>query len=192
MVVEKIETVKKIVDKPTPVQKTQADATTPPAPKPRLRNARKKTSALSLKSIHQKVEAVETTNEVEIDRDTLPKTDFSKEEMLTLWNEYAELLIRKGDKSLASILMASKPTLSEFQIRYALPNKLMGEQLERLKPKLLKHLRENLNNFSIDLTIVIEEIEEKKFVYTPQEKFEKLKELNPSVEYLRSVFKLDL
>ena len=156
-----------------------------------MRTERKRASALSLKSIHQKVEAVEITTE-EIDRDTLPKTAFTAEKMIALWNAYAQLLIKKGDKSLASILMASKPTLNEFQIRYALPNKLMGEQLERLRPRLLKHLREALNNFSIDLSIVIEEIEAKKFVYTPQEKFAKLKELNPDIDYLRTVFKLDV
>lgn len=147
---------------------------------------------MSLKSLSQKVEAVAVVTEDEIDRNTLPKTAFSEKEILTLWNDYAQLLIRKGDKSLASILMASKPTLQQFELRYALPNKLMGEQLERLRPRLLKHLRETLNNFSIDLTIVIEEVATKKFVYTPQEKYNKLKELNPNIEYLRSVFKLDV
>ncbi len=147
---------------------------------------------MSLKSVHQKVEAVEITNDVEIDRNTLPKSAFTETKMLALWDEYAQLLIKKGDKSLASILMASKPTLHEFHVRYALPNKLMEEQLERLRPRLLKYLRETLNNFSIDLTIAVEEIAAKKFVYTPQEKFEKLKELNPDIDYLRTIFKLDV
>lgn len=192
MVEEKIETPKKEVVQPKAKAVSKATSVAEPAPKPILRRERKRASALSLKSVQQKKEIVSISTEEEIDRNTLPKTDFSIDDMLLLWNEYAQLLIRKGDKSLASILMASKPTLNKFQIRYALPNKLMGEQLERLRPKLLKHLRETLNNFSIDLDIVIEEIEAKKFVYTPQEKYSKLKELNPSIEYLRSVFKLDV
>jgi DNA polymerase-3 subunit gamma/tau len=192
LVEEKIETPKKVVETPKPLPTSPSNNVAPPAPKPILRRERKRASALSLKSIHQKVEAVEQVADSEIDRNTLPKTAFTEEKMLALWNDYAEQLIKKGDMSLASILMASKPTLNKFHIRYALPNKLMGEQLERLRPRLLKDIREKLNNFSIDLTIAIEEIEAKKFVYTPQEKFEKLKELNPDIDYLRTVFKLDV
>jgi DNA polymerase-3 subunit gamma/tau len=68
----------------------------------------------------------------------------------------------------------------------------MAEQLGRIKPRLLKHLREKLNNFSLDLTVKVEETEVKKFVYTPQEKYNKLIELNPDIVLLRTLFKLDI
>ena len=72
------------------------------------------------------------------------------------------------------------------------PSKFMEEQLLRARPKILKFLRESANNFSLDLHIQVLETEAKKFVYTPQEKFEKLKEINPNIELLRKRFKLDL
>jgi DNA polymerase III subunit gamma/tau len=136
-----------------------------------MRTGRRRTSALSLKSLTEKVEAVELTPEEEIDRNTLPKTAFSEGKLLHLWSEYAQQLIKKGDKSLASILLASKPTLSEFHVHYSLPNQMMAEQLERLRPRLLKYLRDSLNNFSIDLTIKVEVTEVKKFVYKPNNRF---------------------
>lgn len=140
----------------------------------------------------EKVQAVEITTESEIDRDTLPKTVFSEGKLVNLWSEYSNQLIKRGDKSLASIMMASKPTIKDFHVYYSLPNQLMADQLERLRPRLLKYLREALNNYSVDLTIKIEVAEVKKFVYTPQEKFEKLQELNPTIDLLRKLFGLDI
>ena len=112
--------------------------------------------------------------------------------MLNLWTQYAQQLIKRGDKSLASILMASKPTLIDFHIHYSLPNQLMADQLEKRRPRILKFLRDSLNNYSIDLSIKIEVTELKKFVYTPQEKYEKLQELNPTIDLLRNLFALDI
>jgi len=138
------------------------------------------------------VEAVEVASDTEVDRNTLPKTVFTEAKFLETWKAYAAFLTKTGNKSLASILTASKPTLDTFHIHYALPNSLMGDQLERLRPKLLKYLRETLNNFSIDLTVTIEVSEVKKIVYTPQEKYDKLVELNPDIAFLKNLFKLDL
>ena len=165
---------------------------TPPTPAPRLRTGRRRTSALSLKSLTEKVEAVEITTDEEIDRNTLPKTSFSEGKLVSLWSQYAQELIKRGDKSLASIIMASKPTLIDFHVYYSLPNQMMADQLEKLRPKLLKYLRDSLNNFSIDLTIKTKVTEVKKFLYTPKEKYDKLQELNPTIDLLRNLFALDI
>ncbi len=192
MIEEKIEKVKKELPKEKKLSETASKTVVPPTPAPRIRKGKRRTSALSLKSLTEKVEAVEITPESEIDRNTLPKTIFSEGKLINLWTEYGNQLIKIGDKSLASIIMASKPILKGFHVYYSLPNQLMAEQLERLRPRLLKYLRESLNNYSIDLTIKIEVTEVKKFVYTPQEKFDKLQELNPTVDLLRKMFRLDI
>ncbi len=145
-----------------------------------------------MRSLTEKVEAVAETPIEEIDRNTLPKTNFTEAKMQEVWANFTKLLIKSGDKSLASILAASQPTLQEFHIYYTLPNNLMGDQLERLKPKLLKFIRTTLNNFSVDLTVTVEAAVVKKFVYTPQEKYMKMLENNPSIELLKKAFKLDI
>lgn len=180
-----------VTEKPIAVVPVAAPKPTP-TNLPLRRGRRKQPSALSLKSLTHKVEAIEVVDEEEIDRNTLPKDSFTIDNLLAHWLDYSKLLIKQGDKSLASILTAAKPTLHNFEAVFVLPNNLMAEQLGRVKPHLLKHLRQNLNNFSIDLTIKVEETEVKKFVYTPQEKYEKLVELNPDIEILRSLFKLDI
>lgn len=56
----------------------------------------------------------------------------------------------------------------------------------------MKFLRENLNNYGISIAVQLNEAVEKKFAYTPQEKYNKLKEKNPLLEKLRQAFELDL
>ena len=98
-----------------------------------------------------------------------------------------------GEKSMASILAASQPQLAEnFKVYFTLPNKLMEDQLKLGKPKLLKFLRESLNNFSITIDVTVSETIEKKFAYTPQEKYNKLNEKNPLLKKLKDTFQLDL
>jgi DNA polymerase-3 subunit gamma/tau len=42
------------------------------------------------------------------------------------------------------------------------------------------------------LEINVNKLKEKKFVFTPGEKYEKLKKINPNIEILRKEFKLNL
>jgi DNA polymerase-3 subunit gamma/tau len=68
----------------------------------------------------------------------------------------------------------------------------MEDQFKKGKPKLLNFLRENLNNFGIDIHVTLNEKIEKKFAYTPKEKYQKMIELNPLLEKLRHTFELDI
>ena len=68
----------------------------------------------------------------------------------------------------------------------------MEDQLRQGKPKLMKHLRESLNNYGISLEVTVNETVEKKFAYTPLEKYTKLKEKNPLIQKLKDSFELDL
>jgi DNA polymerase-3 subunit gamma/tau len=56
----------------------------------------------------------------------------------------------------------------------------------------MQYLRQTLKNYDISLSITINETLQKKFAYTPEEKYEKLKETNPAIELLRKTFDLDL
>ncbi|MEM8763354.1 MAG: DNA polymerase III subunit gamma/tau, partial [Bacteroidota bacterium] len=67
----------------------------------------------------------------------------------------------------------------------------MKKEIEREQGGLMQYLRENLNNHSITLHITVNEEVAKKFAFTPEEKYEKLKEKNPAIELLRKEFDLD-
>jgi DNA polymerase-3 subunit gamma/tau len=64
--------------------------------------------------------------------------------------------------------------------------------VERQQFELLQYLRKAVNNFSLSLDIVVNETLEKKYAYTPEDKYKKLVEKNKNIELLRKTFDLDL
>lgn len=159
---------------------------------PKLKEVKRRPSALSLKSIHQKKEAKVISTEEE-NFDNHPKTLFNEEQLKSVWKKYYFKLQELGEKNIASILITDTPKLNpNFQIVLTLPNDLMKSQLERGKPKLLSFLREHLNNYGISMTIEVNEVIEKKKAYTTIDKYNKLKEKNPLLEKLKNTFGLDI
>ncbi|MEX6625654.1 DNA polymerase III subunit gamma/tau [Tenacibaculum salmonis] len=166
--------------------------TTTELKKPLLKNIKRRASALSLKSIHQKKEVKISLDEYE-NFDNHPKTPFTQQELKDAWVKYSLKTQKLGEHSIASVLVSSEPVLGkDYTITFSIPNDLMQVQLERIKSKLTHFLREKLKNYGIKIIIVVNKVEEKKFAYTPQEKYAKLKEKNPLIEKLKSVFGLDL
>jgi DNA polymerase-3 subunit gamma/tau len=159
--------------------------------KPILNSAIKRTSSLSLKSIHQKKEEKKTV--IEENFDNHPKDLFTEEELQLFWEEYVNLLRKKGENSMASIVATDIPKLEDnFKVSFTVPNKLMEDQFRKGRPKLLNFLREKANNYGITIHVKLNESVEKKFAYTPLEKFNKMKEKNPLLEKLRQAFELDM
>jgi DNA polymerase-3 subunit gamma/tau len=160
--------------------------------KPLLKNIKRRTSALSLKSIHQKKEIKGSLDEDE-NFENHPRTAFTHEELKDAWKKYYFKLQELGERSIAAILASGEPQLGKaHSIIFSLPNDLMKTQLERGKPKLIGFLREKLNNYGIQIEVVVNQTVEKKFAYTPKEKYEKLKEKNPLIQKLKITFGLDL
>ncbi|ARV14385.1 DNA polymerase III subunit gamma/tau [Polaribacter sp. SA4-12] len=166
----------------------------PPKPKlkpPVLKSAQRRTSSLSLKSIHEKKVVKKVAEEENFDNH--PKDVFTEEVLQGLWKEYVALLITKGERSMASIVGTDLPKLGQdFKITFTVPNKLMEDQFRKGRPKLINYLREKLNNYGIKIIVVLNETVEKKFAYTPLEKYNKMKEINPLLEKLKNAFGLDM
>ena len=163
----------------------------PKLAKPVLKSAQRRSSSLSLKSIHEK--KVVKKSAVEENFDNHPKDIFTEKQLQDLWREYVTILNKKGERSMASIVGTDVPKLDAgFKVSFTIPNKLMEDQFKKGRPNLLKFLREKLNNYGITILTVLNESIEKKFAYTPQEKFNKMKEINPLLEKLRQTFELDL
>ena len=171
----------------TPLNKVVTEST-----KPLLKNIKRRASALSLKSIHQKKEIKSSLDEDE-NFENHPRTAFTHEDLKEAWKKYYFKLQELGERSIAAILASSEPQLGKaHSIIFSLPNDLMKTQLERGKPKLIGFLREKLNNYGIQIEVIVNQTVEKKFAYTPKEKYDKLKEKNPLIEKLKNTFGLDL
>jgi DNA polymerase-3 subunit gamma/tau len=189
---------KRVIQQPIPAPKIVAavpeiviETPKPKLVKPVLQNVQRRSSSLSLKSVHEK--KVVHKSAVEENFDNHPKEAFNEAKLQKLWKEYVALLNQKGERSMASIVATDVPKLEAgFKINFTVPNKLMQDQFKRGRPKLLNFLREKLNNYGITIDAILNETVEKKFAYTPLEKYNKLKEKNPLLAKLRQVFELDM
>lgn len=159
--------------------------------KPSLENRPKKVNGLSIKSIQEKKRLKEAMKKDKPEEEKLT-AEFSEERMLEVWDEYIGVLGDNGSKILASVMNTSRPKLDGTVIKLELPNDSMKLNILQEQGELMKFLKQKLQNTSIVLDITVNHKAEKKYVYTPREKFEKLKEVNPNLELLRTTFDLDI
>ena len=152
-------------------------------------------SGLSLSSLKAKknIESIALMKKNESESSSSNKAKFDVNSLLNSWKKFQELTIKKGRKNLASILSISQPQIfEENKLTYTLTNNTNKLELEKSKLELVEFLKKDLKNDSISLEINVNKLKEKKFVFTPGEKYEKLKKINPNIEILRKEFKLNL
>ena len=171
---------------------TKDDIIVVETPKINLRKEHK-SSGLSLSSIKKKKDHLIKQMEVVLEKEDQPHDEFKEEDMISEWNTFIQNLEKKGLYNFASILRIDTPRLRDkHTILLEFPNQTNKLEVERSKNDLLIYLRKQLNNYSINLEITVNEDLEKQFVYTPREKYEKMKEKNPSMSLLKKTFDLDI
>lgn len=149
-------------------------------------------SSFSLASIRKKKEW-EQQNQPFAKAVELPNNSFTQQDLEKHWKSYQENKNKQREQNLASLFQLSTPKITaESQIEYAVPSPLNKVELEREFVYFLPYLREALNNHSFKITIVVKESEEKNFIYTPEEKYNRLREINPVIDQLRKELDLDL
>ena len=174
-------------------QSTEEEVIVAPKPKIKIGDPSKKVSGLSISSLKAKRAHELSKIEVVIDENDLPHDPFTEEEMQKCWAAYVHNLDKAGRKILASNLSIDQPkVLGDNTIWIQLPNSTMKKEIEREQSDLIKYLKTQLNNYEIRLKISVNEEHAQQFVYTPEEKYEKLREKNPAIDLLRKEFDLDL
>lgn len=181
--------VKNDISQATP---SEATASLDPMPASAEKLEKKKVSGLSLKSIQKKKELEAQKREAQKEQVVEKNGEFTEEQMQDAWQEFAAEQIEKGEKILASIMQTDTPVLKGKDICVELPNDTMKLELERVQYYLMGFLKEKLQNTHIQLKVKVNEKAERKFAFTPIEKFQKLQEKNPLLEKLRSTFDLDI
>jgi len=171
----------------------QEDTSLSTSNRPKISLAERRSSGLSLKSIERKKEHQTKQLDVKINDEELPNDVFSEHDLLIHWNEYVETLEQQGRYNLAAILKIDTPKpQKDFSLVLEFPNSTNKIEVERQQTELLQFLRKSLNNYSISLDISVNETLEKRYAYTPQERYQKLKEKNPAIEDLKHEFDLDI
>ncbi|MBO3117754.1 DNA polymerase III subunit gamma/tau [Winogradskyella sp. DF17] len=187
----------KAEDKVSPSHKEDIDQSAQIAepkelPKISINKGKNVTSGLSLKSIREKKEHQIRQLDVIVDEEQLPKEPVKQEDLLEAWETYTKSLHRKGEKIMASILEMEKPELRDTAICLTYSNNTNKIELERSQYPLMMFLKKTLKNYDLHLQISVNEEIAKKYAFTPQEKYEKLKEKNRNIELLKKTFGLDV
>jgi hypothetical protein len=168
----------------------------PQVPKPVATNSPNdevKFSALSLSSIRAKKALEENLKGfVKEDNTNLPTEPFTETEMLLQWTKYAQRLGEKGYKIMESLLLINDPKLNGTSITFELPNEGSKLDFEKEIIGLLGHLRGHLHNHDITIEVNVNESIEIRRSFTDQDRYNRLLEINPNIELLRTTFGLDL
>ena len=167
----------------------------PEIPKPVLNNLNPtgtKVSALSLASIKAKKELEAQQQTFQKHREELPSETFNETDMLLQWNKFAQKMTDSGKRLLATYMQMNDPTLNGTTITLELPNQSTKEEFLSGCHELMGYLRGKLHNHDITIEVVVNETTENKYAFTPQEKFERLKQINPALDLLRKTFDLDV
>jgi DNA polymerase III subunit gamma/tau len=174
------------------INESAAVAVEEPSQKIRIKERSKHVSGLSLSSLKAK-KAHNSRKQTTVEEKDLPSQEFTEEDMRGHWAAFVILLDAEGRKILASSLNTELPTLlPDHTIGLELPNSTMKKEVEREQGELLSYLRKHLHNHRIQLKISVNEETAKRFVYTPAEKYEKLREKNPAIDLLKQEFDLEL
>jgi hypothetical protein len=190
--VSETETANEISEAPVETTPTPSTTTTAMFPRASDLETGTKVSALSLASIRAKRELDRTTRTAVKDSAQLPTEPFTETDMLLQWTKYAQRLGDKGHKIMESLLLINDPRLEGTTIIHELPNEGSKIDFETEKLELLGYLRGKLHNHDISIEIVVNEQMDSRKAFTPQDKFNRLNELNPALEILRKTFDLDL
>ncbi len=152
-----------------------------------------KVSGLSISSIRAKKLYEAQKKAQQPDPAELPEDPVDPKELARLWTDFTRQTEARGKKILASSLATDTPKLKDGRlICIELPNSTMKKEVERDQLELMTFLRTSLNNHSLQLQVSVNEEAARQFAFTPEEKYQKLREKNPAIDLLRKQFDLDL
>ncbi|WP_241657628.1 DNA polymerase III subunit gamma/tau [Flavobacterium cerinum] len=149
-------------------------------------------SAFSLSGLRKKRELAESQKAMVRHTDELPREPFNETDMRLQWNKFVDRLNNTGQKIMATYMTINDPSLEGTTIRLELPNEGSKVDFDTNKHELLGYLRGKLHNHDIVIDVNVNEMVSTKHAFTPIEKFEKLKSINPALELLRKTFDLDI
>ena len=139
-----------------------------------------------------KNEALKNIKEEIIDPNSLPKEEFSESDFFKFWNIYVQNLHQNGEKIQAANLEMGQPILKNTTIELEVPNNIAKTEILREENKILGFLRKSLRNYEISLKIIENEQLMKKYIVTPDDKYERLLEINPLLHEFRKALELNL
>ena len=155
-------------------------------------NGKQKVSTMSLASIRAKKELAGILQNTSKESEQLPSEPFTQTEMIGQWLKYAKRMEDNGQHIIASLLTLNSPILEENTIIHELPNESSKIDFDKEKQEILGYIRGMLRNHNLTIEVKINETILEKKLYTTQDKYKRLAELNPNLEIMRNMFGLEI
>ena len=181
------------VEPPSPLPSKVLEEVPTPASSRRDRK-RKVAATLSINNLLQEQE--EKAKEKPVIESDSPKGQadaFDQDRLQYYWDLYCDKLKEEQKWSLMNTLNKHKPKLgADFHVTFEVENNIQRNEIEKEKPELMEFMRTRLNNFQMQLEVIVLEHSQVKQLYTPQEKFKHMAEKNPALLDLQRRLDLDV
>lgn len=130
----------------------------------------------------------------EMDLSNRPKDPFTEAELMNVWRNYAAQMKQAGKVSLYNTLVARDPEVDGNSIKLVIDNKVQMHTLDVEKGELLHHVRDSLNNWSIDFEarLIEQGVDDNVKFYSPMDRFKKMAEKNPALLQFQKKLNLDI
>ena len=148
-------------------------------------------SGLSLSSL--RVQKEHQTKLVDAsDNETINNQEVSQDALIEQWKSYTKRMTDRGERNMVALLQLDIPRLkNKTEIHLSIPNETNKVELEKNSTSLLQFLRKQLQNDHLNLRLHVDAKEEKKFIYTAEDKYKELIEKNPVIEAFKKNFNLE-
>jgi len=172
------------------IAKEEAVAEKPKIFIPNLQSATGSVKIPSLKDVGKTKEAMLEEEDPYIKGDA--KNDYTPDQLLKCWSDYAARMKADGKKNLLTIFISNPPKpLGPNIYEVLVENKVQENLFRDERPSLLNYLRTTLKNFDIEINVRIDEVAVVKRPYTASEKFQHMAAKNPALAELKAKFNLD-
>jgi DNA polymerase-3 subunit gamma/tau len=174
---------------PVVTPKTDSDIKpTVATPKPPAVAQASRSRTISIKKSQEEKKEDDTAEE---DLSKRPADSFAPERLQAIWDKYADK--HKKDAVFYVALTKNKPMLKDnFIIEHKVDNKVQESDIANRKQDLLSFIRNELNNWQVQLNIVVSKAPASDKPYTSRDKYESMLKKNPALGKLKSQLNLDI
>ena len=118
--------------------------------------------------------------------------EVAQESIQASWDDYTKQMTESGERNMVALLQLDQPRLkNKIEIHLSVPNNTNRVELEKHSGSLLHYLRNTLKNDHLTLCVHVDAKEDKKFIYTNDDKYNELVEKNPILASFKKQFKLE-
>ena len=132
---------------------------------------------------------VQTTTQQHVIVEELP---VSEEGLRICWKQFASTLPQE-ESAMAGRLMNIRPNLDKGgRFTITLDNKLVEQEMRTMKPRIEAYLRQQMQNSTISMEIILDETQGIRRIYSRVEQFQMMEQRNNALTRLKKAFDLDL